>query len=116
MKSVGDDHERLKCIGQTKRPQVLRSNKDRQAMGLEPPELGVIDEIVELLGDGGTAPLVSSGRLQTFRGASREVLQLDGIALRLRGHRCCAQVDRDATLAAKSGQSHDVARSRYVHI
>ena len=116
MKSVGDSYERLKRIGQAKCPQVLRGNKDRQAMGLEAPELVVIDEIVQLLGDCGATPLVSSGRLQLFRGASREVLQLDGVALRLRGHRCCAQVDRDATLAAKGGQSRDVARSRYVHI
>ena len=116
LKSVGDDHERLKRIGQAKRPQVLRGNKDRQAMGLEAPELMVIDEIVELLGDRGAAPLVDSGRLQLFRGASREVLQLDGVALRLRGHRCCAQVDRDTTLAAKGGQSRYVTRSRYVHI
>src|SRR5215468_2525834 len=93
MKAVGDDHERLKRIGQTKRPQILRGNKDRQAMGLEAPELVVIDEIVELLGDGDAAPLVSSSRLQLFRSTSREVLQLDGVSLRLRGHRCCAQVE-----------------------
>ena len=116
MKAVGDDHERLKRIGQAKRPQILRGNKDRQAMGLEAPELVVIDEIVELLGDGDAAPLVSSSRLQLFRRTSREVLQLDGVSLRLRGHRCCAQVDRDTTLTAKGGQSRDVARSRYVHI
>src|SRR5215469_13553560 len=114
MKSVGNNHERLKRIGQAKRPQILRGNKDRQAVGLEAPELVVIDEIVELLGDGGAVPLVSSGRLQLFRGASRKVLQFDGVALRLRGHRCCAQVDRDATFAAKGGQGRDVARSRYV--
>jgi hypothetical protein len=89
MKSVGDHHERLQRIGQAKRPQVLRSNKARQAMGLESPELVVIDEIVELLGDGGAAPLVDSGRLQLFRGASREVLELDWVALRLRGDRRC---------------------------
>src|SRR5262249_51790512 len=73
MKSVGDDHDWLKRIGHAKGPQVLRGNKDRQTMGLEAPELVVIDEIVELLGDSAAAPLVSSGRLQLFRGASREV-------------------------------------------
>src|SRR5215831_2246215 len=98
MKSVGDHHERLKRIGHAKGPQVLRGNKDRQTMGLEAPELVVIDEIVELLGDSAAAPLVSSGRLQLFRGASREVLQLNAVGLRPRGHRCCAQVDRNATL------------------
>src|SRR5215469_15125328 len=116
MKSVGNDHERLKRIGQAKRRQILRGNKDRQAMGLKAPELVVIDKIVELLGDSGAAPLVDSGRLQLFRGASCEVLELDSVALRLRSDRCCAQVDRYATLAAKGGQSRDVARSRYVHI
>ena len=62
MKSVGDDHERLKRIGHAKRPQVLRGNKDCQAMGLEAPKLVVIDEIVQLLGDGGAALLVSKPR------------------------------------------------------
>ena len=70
MKSVRDHHERLKRIGQAKRPQVLRRNKDRQAMGLEAPEVVVIDEIVELLDDGGAAPLVNSGRLQLLRAGS----------------------------------------------
>jgi len=35
-------------------------------MGLKALDLVVIDEIVELLGDGGAALLVSSGHLQLF--------------------------------------------------
>ena len=63
-------------------------------MDLESPELVVIDEIVKLLGDSGAAPLVDSGRLQLIRGASRKVLQLDRVALRLRGDRCRSEERR----------------------
>jgi hypothetical protein len=116
MKSVGDDNERLKRNGQAKRPQVLTGNKDCQALGPQAPELVVIDEIVKLLSDGGAAPLVSSGRLQLFRWRASRGSSARCGRLAPAGYWCCSQVDRDATRAAKRGQSRDVARSRHVHI
>ena len=67
MKPVGDDYEGLERIGHAKRPHILGRRKDGEAMSLKAPELVVIDQIIELLGDGRSPLLVRSCASQAAR-------------------------------------------------
>src|SRR3546814_19066729 len=101
MEPGGDDYERLKRIGHAKRPQVLGRGKDREAMRLKAPELVVVDQVIELLGDVRRPPLVHSGLLKLLDGMPRQVLELDAVRLRLLGEGRRAKVARHARLRAE---------------
>ena len=70
MKAVGDDDERLECIGHAKRPHVLGGRKDGETVSLKAPELVVVDEIIELVGDGRSPLLVRSCPFEAAEHAS----------------------------------------------
>jgi len=68
MEPVEDGHHGLRCTA--KGPQVLGHSEDGKATGLEAPELVVVDEIVELLGDGSAPPLIHAGAPKLITRAS----------------------------------------------
>ena len=83
---------------------MLRRGQDRQAAGLEAPELVVVDQVVQMLGQLGAAPLVGAGLLQLPRRLAGEVLQFDPVSGGVLGERCGRQEDGDPDIATIGGQ------------
>ena len=63
MKPVRNHHQRLERIGHSKCPHILRRSENREAMSLKPPELVVVHEVVQLLGDDSGVSRLGSSRV-----------------------------------------------------
>ena len=112
--SARDLDRRLQAVRQPERPVPLGRQEHRQAAGLQPPELVVVVQRLELLLDRPYLPLVATGFRELLDGRIAQVLQGDAVGLGLLRQGRGRQVDRDAGLAPRLGQPADLGKGRYV--
>ena len=116
MEAVRDLDRRLQAVRQPERPVPLGREEDREAARLQPPELVVVVQLVELLLDRRHLPLVATRRLELTECCRSQVLQGDAVGLGLLRQRRGRQVDRDARLAMRRGEAADLGEGRNIDV
>jgi hypothetical protein len=110
MKPIGDLDQGAEPVGETKRADGIRGYEDRKAVGLQPPIIIVVGQIVQFLANQLDAPLVSSHAPQLLDGILRQVRQLDPGASDVLGYRRGRKVDRDAGVGPHLAQCRQIPR------
>ncbi len=116
MKAVGDLDQGFQCIRDPEGAQIVRGGEDHQAVGLETPELVVLDEIVQLLDQVVDAPLVRAGRLQLSQRLLGQVLEQDAIGVRFGADRRGGQDDGHRDVVALVGKIGELVGGRKIEI
>jgi hypothetical protein len=110
VKAVGDLDQGAEPVGETKRADGIWGREDRQAVGLQPPIVIIVGQIVQFLAKQLDAPLVRSRAPQLLDGILRQVRQLDPGATNVLGYRRGRKVDRDAGIGPHLAQCCQIPR------